>query len=391
MFRWLIILLICVLDGCGGGGGGGGGSAPVTNSWQSFNSANSSNVASAADYRTSEYNNDWSLEAIGAAQAYATLKLNGKVTNGAGVTIGVADSALLTTSSEIANNFKTSGNSVAYDILHNISDHPNADINPSVATDGVVTGNSYGWAHGTAVAAIAAGVAGNGGVQGVAYGSQISFSKISVPLVAYPSGVVTNGGSDSNLVASGVKALAQSGSKVVTLSSGWQPVSLGLLTDPKGVDTDYIPLTGNAVYMGMYDAIQQNDVVFTVAAGNDPASPLAYPAHFAAYSEVKGYEIAVASFKSDKTISTYSSYCGVAAAYCITAPGENIYVANFSTSGLGVISPSYVTGSGTSFATPAVAGAAAVQSRLATFNRSANRADFVNFGNSHGNYEQRRS
>lgn len=79
------------------------------------------------------------------------------------------------------------------------------------------------------------------------------------------------------------------------------------------------------------------------------------------FSDVSGYVIAVASLDKDNSISAYSNLCGVAAQWCISAPGSRIY----STWPLDLKpdqqkTVGYFTISGTSMAAPHVTGAAAV-------------------------------
>jgi autotransporter-associated beta strand protein len=65
---------------------------------------------------------------------------------------------------------------------------------------------------------------------------------------------------------------------------------------------------------------------------------------------------AVNSSKPD-TLAAYANACGVAARYCLAAPGEAVFVDPKSTAGS---VPSYMWGAGTSYATPLVSGAAAL-------------------------------
>ena len=70
------------------------------------------------------------------------------------------------------------------------------------------------------------------------------------------------------------------------------------------------------------------------------------------YSALQPQTIVVASVDQNNVISSFSNRCGVAAAWCMVAPGENIFTTT--------IGGGYTTVSGTSFAAPQVSGAIAI-------------------------------
>ena len=90
------------------------------------------------------------------------------------------------------------------------------------------------------------------------------------------------------------------------------------------------------------------------------------PGLVARIAELQGHSIAVVALRPDGTIADFSNRCGIAADYCIAAPGEGMRVAYFG--------PHEVTGApargygfnfrGTSFAAPMVAGGLAVMKQL---------------------------
>jgi len=98
-----------------------------------------------------------------------------------------------------------------------------------------------------------------------------------------------------------------------------------------------------------------NKRIFVLATGNEshdnPSVEAGLPYYF---SNLTPYWIAVTSTDATNTISDFANRCGVAKDWCIAAPGEAVT----STSNSG----GYVSGSGTSFSTPAVTGAVAVLS-----------------------------
>lgn len=311
-----LILAFLFLAACGGGGGGGGssgggnssefsgGSDPSSSSWTSSITTSQADV-----YRTTEYSAQSGLETINAAKAYALLDVNSKTVAGDGVTIAIVDSGVQTNHLEISGNYTSSG---GYDYV-------NSDLDPS---------DDYG--HGTAVASIAAGVKDGSGMHGVAYDSTI----VSIKILDS-----SGSGTYSNLI-SGINKAVDDDVKVINMSLGGDSSSSSLLS--------------------ALESAKSADILSVAATGNSSVSQPDYPAYYASDSNVAGYVLAVASVgtaSSSTAISTFSNYCGDAATYCLAAPGYNIYDAKHSSSG---VTNNYDNNSGTSMATPMVAGAAAV-------------------------------
>ncbi len=85
-------------------------------------------------------------------------------------------------------------------------------------------------------------------------------------------------------------------------------------------------------------------------------------------AELRGHSLAVVALRDDGTITNFSNRCGLAAAYCLAAPGEMVRTAYF---GPATINNQDIDGyrgtslaSGTSFAAPIVAGGLAVMKQL---------------------------
>ena len=107
----MIALLIAIIasagvavgaSSLGGGGGGGGGSVSATAAAIIYNTKYPS--TNAEYYRTAEYNAQYGLDTINAAEAYASLANQGLEVAGNGVKIGIVDSGIQADHIEIAAN-----------------------------------------------------------------------------------------------------------------------------------------------------------------------------------------------------------------------------------------------------------------------------------------------
>ncbi len=304
-----------MLTACGGGGGGGGGgssSSPTITStdWNSSVTEDQADV-----YRTAEYENQYGLELVNAAQAYALLDSNDKTIAGSGVKVAVIDTGVQLVHSEIADNlsstYSTSGN----------YDYYNSDSNPS---------DDNG--HGTHVASTAAGVKDGSGIHGVAYESEIVAIKV----------LNSSGSGNSTITASGIYGAINAGVGVINLSLGGT--------------------SGSTTLENALIAAKDADILTVAATGNDGNSQPDYPARYASDSDLIGSILAVAAVNENSVIATTatdgfdSNQCGDAAAYCLVAPGVDIIGAYPTT----IFSSGYASASGTSMATPHVAGAVAI-------------------------------
>ncbi len=170
--------------------------------------------------------------------------------------------------------------------------------------------------HGTSVAGTAAALSNNGvGVTGPAWACPI------LPVKVFPSG---NQGASYSAVANGITYAADHGARIINLSLG--------------------STTASSTLQSAVDYAWGKNCVIVAAAGNNGTSDPVYPG---ACQNV----LAVSALRSDDTLASWSSY-GSFVSLC--APGDSIWTT--------ILDPATLYGyvSGTSFASPIVAGVAAL-------------------------------
>ncbi|MFT6105871.1 MAG: subtilisin family serine protease [Rickettsiales bacterium] len=320
LFSLLSVVVIGGVAASGGGGGGGGGS-------NSFDSANyGDGLGGSSDpnnaYKTAEYESQYGLKNIKAAEAYLALESNGKPVGGDGVKIFINDTGVRLTHQEIAGN--------DFGSLHS---NPSDD-----------------WSsHGTHVAATAAGVKDNFGMHGVAFNADI---------VAVRVNLLGDTGTPEFSSYEGIEYSGQNGAKVINMSWG------------SSVYTSY---DGDGDFSGKTEMLvaKDNDSLMVTSAGNDGdnnndgqfswqestylANPKpSRPGLYANNDDIAGYLLTVGSTDENNKISDTSNICGVTKNFCLVAPGDAIYAATIGSDS------DYGSKSGTSMASPHVAGAAAV-------------------------------
>ena len=310
--RVFITAIFLILTSCGGGGGGGGSSSSG-----GTGGGGSSGPTSWIDptteesnaYKTAEYNRQWGLEAIHAADAYGALAKNSKPVAGDGVIVGVTDTQMQLNHSELS----TATNGL---------DHFGSTLMTEI--------------HGTHVAGIVAAAKNNTQMHGVAYNARI----LEVQMLE---------GMEPADSPTGLKYATDRGAKVINMSWGFDlgasgstlAIGSALYNDIK----DYMLSEVNVAIAG--------DALMVVAAGNDAyTTTLGAPAILAQDDSLSGNMIAVASIDSSLSISSFSDRCSVAKNFCLAAPGGSIYSS--------IPTSSYANLSGTSMAAPHVSGAAAV-------------------------------
>lgn len=179
--------------------------------------------------------------------------------------------------------------------------------------------------HGTHVSGLVAGSLANGSLlEGVAPGAKLVVAK-----------VFTTGGSDSLTIGRGIDwAVNVQKAPIVTLSLG---------------------SSAAAMQSNIQNAVNKG-VLITAALGNDGRASGSWPAAYAKQTWAKGQIIAVGALDANNKRASFSNYDATLANWTVFAPGVNI-ASSYSTPAM---PGSYVYMSGTSMATPIVAGQAAL-------------------------------
>ena len=334
----------------------------------------------AGDYSLEDpFKNQWGLETIGADSAYAYVNLlKGENTApGSGVIIGFMDSGIDTS------HLMFEGKTVN-------------EVFMSGATD--ETGLPR-YSHGTAVASVAAGVhvtSYTTSPQGVAPGADIA-------MFAIPVG--TGGGNYRPISLAGLSgqsaSWAENINEVLAWRNGQKRVDiLNLSIGYSGIIDSYSEADLRANFAKAITAMAQagasEKAILVWSAGNahgDPCDPAVMtsncvggtvdppvlgtvdavsvevmPGLAARIAELRGHTIAVAALRpGNKRITGFSNRCGIAADYCIAAPGKTVRAAYFGpdpNDDTKVVRAIAQNLNGTSFAAPMVAGGLAIMKQL---------------------------
>ncbi|EIZ83429.1 beta strand repeat-containing protein [Methylobacterium sp. GXF4] len=331
----------------------------------------------ASDFDTPEYRADWGLAQINAATAYA------RGFTGAGVLVAVYDTGIDRTHPEFAGRISPAS--------RNFYSAPGVNFDPAFVQD------TQG--HGTHVSGTISAARDGFGSMGVAYDSTIltlymlppaSASETIPGLSADGPGAIDHATLQGARIFNGSYGPALPQLKIQDSQGNW-------IDNPNYVELPIQEYVSKHT-KGEYDAIKRaadSGMLLVFAAGNDrrdqpvisvnPSGAALYPyirpgnADSGIYqffddaghpidqsridfSGVAGSIVSVVATDRNNKIAWFSNWCGVAAAWCIAAPGFDIY--STWPQGLG---KSYNTISGTSMAAPHVAGAAAVLAQAFPF------------------------
>ena len=310
------------------------------------------------------FENQWGLDAIGAHRAYGHVNLleGPEAAPGAGVTIGVIDSGI------DAEHPIFAGKTIHREFLFGAESE---------------TGEQF--SHGTAVASIAAGGRSQdpGAPHGVAWGADLAVWAI--PLgeanqVYEPISLETLAQADRGFtyMFEQVFAWRDDGNDldILNLSFGYD----GLIN---GYSEEDLRANFGATIATLAQADASEKTILLWAAGNanndaceagvancvngvvDAVSVGILPGLVARIEELQGHSVAVVALGPEGgAITDFSNRCGLAAAFCIAAPGEDVALAYFGPRESEVGVQGYARGKGTSYATPMVSGGLAVMKQL---------------------------
>ena len=371
---------VLALSACGGGGGGGGndgsgggGPAPcagVAAAGQCLTAAQfeSRRDALARGYLGDrEYRAQPALERTNAHKAHAALAvvLGEAVEPGAGVRIALIDSGVDLDHPELA------GADIAETLLAGVADEVAAQFPPDR------------YSHGTAVASVIAAQPNGAGFVGIAPGAEVKVYAVPVADGPRPD----RGRSyDFGVSAQSFTTVLSADVDIVNASFG----SPGLFVENYTTAAVRRLKEENRGFADAAAAIAQSDrdagerTVFVWAAGNDhrepcdptrpdvencvPASSSPLGGRYRASSpgfvgggavalleKWQGHNVVAVALGADGSIAEFSNRCGVAAPWCIAAPGTAVRVAYFGPDGRHVAAAD-----GTSFAAPIVSGGLAL-------------------------------
>ena len=370
--RTLPFILVLVIS-CGGGGGGSSNMTPVISQTPTPPVAPPSlSFDELKDQYEGyyEYQNQWGLNLIKASSAYA------RGSTGAGITIGITDSGLDNTHQEISASRLSNNSALQYSNY---------------------TPNTRQKRHGTAVASVAAGqqdATNATPMHGVAFEADILFVAIQLAEPDPNYDPVDIGDDDGSGNVSGAPDFTGIDNFFSELFKIYNDYDVDIVNNSYGYSgniNDYTEAQVRYAFpktiaeMSQIGTPDSEKTIYVWAAGNaggyadqgvDYSSPELLPGMAHYIPEIQGHSIAVASVDETGEISDFSSRCGVAQDYCISAPGGRIVVAySTSTSDTGIYpgdpnddsynscitdNTCYAIYSGTSFAAPFVSGGLAV-------------------------------
>ena len=376
-------VIALLVSACGGGGGGSGGNMgpgpvmPVDQCIQTsdFGCISSSRYSQEVERLrqihgdSTDFSNQWGLGAINADQAYAHLELaeGASVEPGQGVTVGLIDTGIDTEHSLFA------GTTISEEFRAGAVDESGIE-KPS---------------HGTAVASV---IGANPehlpsnirdhGFFGVAWGADLKMFAIPLadpppPGTPYRPTAPGSLGSDDTEDARLYQHVLGQGMDILNLS----------FTTP-GLIKDYTEQDIRSSFGQTIAALAQTGVqdktILVWAAGNandractpgtvncnridnmlDADSPEIYAGMVARIAELQGHSIAVVAVNETGDIAGFSNRCGIAADWCLAAPGTDVSVAYFGPHNGRPGRRGIGTSRGTSLAAPMVSGSLAVMKQL---------------------------
>jgi len=328
---YIAIVGITILSGCAGGGGGGSAGSSASSRTLTYTSA--------SDFQTTEYNAQSGLALVKASSMYYNGHYRWYAQNGGtggnptestagtgvGIKVAVADSGINSAEASTGSSITIDGAN-SFDYVQNIS---GSTTDPN--------------GHGTHVAGIIAAPMNSSGMHGIAYNATIVNLRI-----GDSTGAIT--ATDAQIGASATRAY-NAGAFIINNSWGSTTVITAVTAAQLNAA---IPnsISGYQTYVA-------NGGVAVWAAGNSGFTQVSYQAGLPyRISGLQAGWLAVVAVNSSGQETAYTNRCGVAAAWCLAAPGggdnqaaDGIY-SMYNNGG-------YTKLSGTSMAAPMVSGAIA--------------------------------
>ena len=334
----------------------------------------------ASRYRSGgEFSNQWGLGRVRADRAYAHLELalGSNVSAGDGVTIGIVDTGI-------------DLNHPAF-VTTTLDPDKDRTITRQLLPGAVVEDGSS-FSHGTAVAGVAAGarnVGLPGSAHGVAWNANIKVFAVALgsrgPNYVYNPADLTNFSQQEQSLNRWFSRPLAAGVDILNLSFSLP----GMI---EGYSEQTLRTALGNVIQTMAQAGASEKALLVWAASNshgetcspdstaaeckldgqgnlkvDATSPSVLAGLPAKISELRGHVVAVVSVGEDGEISHFSNRCGIAADWCLAAPGENIRAPYFGPGNgndTGTTVRSYRGVNGTSVAAPMVSGGLALMKQL---------------------------
>ena len=401
--RFVIVVTVfaSLLSACGGGGGGdsgGGNQTGVTTGptqvtpIQTYEfggvtpeAFRQKRAELAEDIKVEEnFSEQWGLEAINAHQAYANLRLakGPDARPGYGTTVSFIDTGVNEDDPSLSSSLP---GQIKLELLY---DAENED------------GTAY--SHGTAVLSVVGAAPDSwndmnttrqnlieSNFQGVAWAT--NWVMVAIHLESGSSQIPYNPASLAGLLARDSEFETW-----IKIASGQDPIYshinnidiLNLSFGFNGIIENYTETDLRANFSNAIEALEQKNVgektVVVIAGGNannrlctagtpncvqrkiDAKSVEIFPGLPARIPELRGHVISVVATKTDGKITDFSNFCGIAADWCIAAPGENVSLAYFGRTPTQSNTPAQgiSKGRGTSFAAPFVSGGLALMKQL---------------------------